>query len=183
MSSYSGKCDIYDCYIPNNSENDNHRIKNTDFYIDNVKTEINTVKQLAPYFPCLIGMSAWSGGELGHGTCHFSSKSYADSEEGAHLKYKLLKAKKAYRKVKRKKLELNTENVYAEWYHFKNDEDIDLEITRRVVENYDGADTRGLTTYMGRHYRYALYKTMVELGYTVDQAIAWVYEHKKTWED
>ncbi len=185
MSVYSGKCDVFDSFImiPNDEERTDYQIKNTKFIIDGVETEINTIKQLAPYFPCTIAMSSWSGGKTGSGTCWFSSESYANKEEAAHLKYKLLEAKKAYKKVKRKKLELTFENVYKEWYHFKSDEDIDTEITQRVIEDFEGADIRGLTSYMGRHYRKYLYQTLIELGYTVDQAIAWVYEHEKTWED
>lgn len=185
MSAYCGKCDVFDCYImiPQDDERTNYQIQNTEFYIDGVKTEINTVKELAPYFPCIIGLSSWGGGKTGHGVAYFSSTSYADEEEGARLKYKLLEAKKAYRKIKRKKQELTFENVYNAWYHFRDEDKIDEIITRRVIEDYDSADTRGLTTYMGRHYRYKLYQTMVELGYTADEAIAWVYEHKKTWED
>lgn len=185
MSVYCGKCDVFDWYvmIPQDDERTNYRIQNTKFFIDGVETEINTIKDLAPYFPCIVGLSTWSGGKTGHGTVHFSSVSYADEEERLRLKYRLLEAKKAYRKLKRKKQEITFENVYNGWYHFNDEDEIDKIITQRIIEDYDGADTRGITTSMGRHYRYELYQTMVELGYTVDEAIAWVYEHKKIWKD
>ena len=167
MSEYSGKCDVYDWF-----QDDEERIKSTKFYIDNEPKEINTIKDLVPYYPCIVGIGTNS-------TVWFSSVSYVDRNEAAHFKYKLLDAKKAYRKVKRKKQEPTVDNVYDNWYHSimndKKDNEIDREITRRVVEDYESADTRGLHSEHCNYYRKLLFDKMIDVGYTVEQAVDWVY--------
>lgn len=168
MSEYSGKCDVYDWF-----QDDEEKIKNTKIYINNELKKINTIKDLIPYYPYTVRIGT-------NNTVWFSSASYVDRNEAAHFKYKLLDAKKAYRKVKRKKnLELTINNVYNNWYHSimnnKKDNEIDREITRRVVEDYECADTRGLHSEYYNYYRKLLFNKMIEVGYTVEQAIDWVY--------
>lgn len=171
MSRFSGKCDLYDWFYDSDETKMIKNIKATTFVINDTEYYFGTIKEIVPYYSHLVIFAT-------NNRVVVSSESYIDMEESAHFKYKLSEAKGAYRKVKRKKLPITVDNVYNNWYHSYS-KDIDMEITKRVVNNYETADTRNLSLKVYRMYRRDLFNEMTKSGYSIEEAINWVYEKER----
>lgn len=195
MSIFCGKCDVRDMFYYETEEEMLESIKNTRFIIDDVETEINSIKELVPYYPCVLGIATYNGETKG-GTCMFSSKSYADKESNEIIQSRYENALRSFKRLKRKKMDITAQNIYDGYYHFgskyknvdgelvldkETKDEIDWEICKRIERDGEYAITNDLCTNMSSIYRYYLYEEMIRVGYTEKEAIMWVYEHKKTW--
>jgi len=163
MSIYSGKCDLAD-----HIEINNDRYLKYDYYVGKnaiIPLRVNSLKDLVPYYPYLISMSGWRDN---HGIVILSSDSFVDEEERDHLTWMLDRMKKAYRAAKRKKIEfVNPDPV------FTNSE----EIFKRVKESGENATIDGIHTHFANMCRDALIKEMINVGYSADESVRWVWKN------
>ncbi len=152
MSIYSNKCDLYDHFwISNKTEEDVEKeIARTDFYIHSHpndsrihRLDIHSIKDVAPYYPYLIAIGAWS--KEGRATIVLSSTSFVDSEEAEFIGWDLRDALAEYKRCKRKKVAFDPDAYVAalkdkSWGYRENTE----EIARRVARDGLKANINGL---------------------------------------
>ena len=183
MSSFSGKCDIYDwfCMIPQHDHMDKEleeEIQRTDFYIyqggHNHRLDIHTLKDLVPYFAYTVVIGC--GCKEGRQTIVMSSMSQPDHEEAERLTSGLNDAKREYRSCKRKKIPFNPKawaNKYS-WWGKKTEYQ---EIGKRVAEFGEKANIDGIhIDFFDKYDRRNLALEMSRFGYEDDYIDRWVYQ-------
>lgn len=176
MSIFSGKCDVWDTFIEIQRLNDKSDWSKVRICQKDEELKINSVKDLLPYAAHLVGFGSWHDGEC---FARISEDSFVDREEKEHLAQALKHFKNEYRKCKRKKQEFIPEDA-AERYSIVNMSYM-LELAQRVKEHPCVANTDGLHTPFAEMCRKELRDTMIEFGYTKEQANKWVFEGVKTW--
>lgn len=102
MSKFTGKSDFADwCEMHNNPQ---EIVDHADVYMGDAKIEINSTKDLIPYYTHLIGSMACSNGEQ---TICLSSSSFITNEERDFMGWRIITAINAARKAKKDKAEFN----------------------------------------------------------------------------
>ena len=172
MSQFSGKCDVYDSLIAIHEYTDDE-LKNIKFYIGESLTPlvINSRKDLIPYYPHLIGMSAHDN-VARIATIHITEKSFVDIEEQERLNMYFKDIMREYNKCKRKKIDFDVEETVAKIAWITN-KDIVREIAYRVQKNGKKATYDDLHIPIHEYYRKQLVEEMLLNG--LDPK-AWGYE-------
>ena len=177
MSRYSGKCDLYDslCMLDDTIDFDKLKI-----YIDGniVPLDIKSQKDLAPYYPCIIGVSY--GNTEGDRVIHMNSKLFYNTQEEGILKWRVEWYCKLYNRIKRK--DKSKQIVVADLLSEFDDKEVVTELIQRVIDakgKVDRVDYKDVYLSMSEHYRAEHYKTMVELGWDRITAYKWVYGYKR----
>ena len=167
MSKYSGKYDVYDSF----SGYSNQQLRNTKFYIKDQQIAIRNQRELAPFYPFLVGIHC-SNKE--GGTVNLSSCSYVDAHEKEILTFYLNELKKQYRNLKRKNQEVTLDSLLTRvsW----NDNQYVRALAERVLEdgnnaNIDGIVMNGIIPV----YRQSLLDDMMAMGYPERVAYEWIY--------
>lgn len=106
MSKYSGKCDIYDSFSGYTDE----QLRKTRFCIGTQQIIIRNQRELAPFYPFLIGIHC---ADKNGGFVDMTPYSYVDAHEAEILTFYLDELKKSMRSLKRKKQEVTTEALLA----------------------------------------------------------------------
>lgn len=177
MSIYSGKCDVWDTFIDIDKMNDESDWSKVRIYHKGEALKIKSVKDLLPYASHLISFGSWHDGEC---YTRITDVSYIDRSEKESLDRALKYFKSEYRKCRRKKQEFIPENAEKKYSGFFRESYL-LELAQRVKEHPCVANTDGLHTPFHEMQRKELRDTMIEFGYTKEQADKWVFEGIKTW--
>lgn len=167
MSSYSGKCDVYDSLVMIHNYTDEELANNVKIYQgygDKEKLlDIKCRKDLIPYYAHLISSSAQNNVDrTAH--IHITSESFVDSEEHESLEFKMKRVLTVYNRCKRKKIDFVVDDVVEElaWKGF--DDHIYREIATRVQSNGKKANLDGIHMRMHEYYRKELVKEMINNG-------------------
>lgn len=189
MSRFCGKCDVYDVLVAIMELNDDsdwskiHIYKyiedlDEDGFYKREKLDINSIKDLVPYFPFL----EYSGGQHDDAySCTIGVHSFIYTEEREHLSWILKKAQKEYRKCKRNKEEFIVNEVAKKITYLGTPDENTIEICKRVKEHPYSVKLDGLHTSLHNYFRNELMEEMIKYGYTKEQAYEWCYNNKKTW--
>lgn len=174
MSIYTGKCDVFDTFVMIYEITD---FSNVHIYAANndlIPLQINSQKDLIPYYPYLIVcMSSSKEGEI---NANLSDRSYIDIDEEERLKWRLDQLKKYYRRCKRNKEKFDDKKalqLICPWDN--NEKNYGIELVKRV--KFDG----NKATYNGIHIpsldvsRKKLFDDMVDSGYDELKAWAWCF--------
>ena len=181
MSQYSGKCDICDHFYMRDYDEAalEKEIKNTDFYIHTPngrkhKLEINTIKDLIPYYPYLMSVGAFDK-STGHSYIEMSSRSFVDREEEEFLSWSLREALAEYKRCKRKKIPFDVQ-AYLDKIPKSFVREYDKEIAERVAKDGLKATTKGIfITSKDKWYRNPLARKMSEVGYDDNYINEFIY--------
>ena len=178
MSRFSGKCDLYDTIEMIHCDSEEavqEFIDNAEFYIwigsRRHRLNITNRKELALYYPYIISMSACSNG---YHNITLSGDCFIDREERERLEISLGYILKDYRRYKRKKLKFTYDNYIGE-YKYSYMPEYKKELIRRVEKDGEKASIDGVYSLMHEYYRKEWYDTLVELGWTEEEAFRWVY--------
>lgn len=182
MSKYSGKCDIYDHFYNRTDE----YIKNSNFYIHingrDHKLNINNHYDLMPYYPFLVSSGGFSNNDDEGCSVFISSDSYVDREEREFLENDLKNIIKYYNRYKRKKQEVNIEEI-REKISWMGNSKITEELLNRVIKDGAKANIDGLHRSLHEYYRIELYEDMVKAGYSEKYAYRWVFKEYMYFDD
>lgn len=175
MSVFSGKCDVYDHFAM--GDNPEEEIKNTNIYIwgnDNRRhlLRVDTIKDLAKYYPYLIACGTWADGK---GIIELSSRSFIDREEEEHISWQIKDVLKYWRKCKRNKIPFDEEECYRTVNYWRDNDAALKEIISRVAKDGDKATFKGIHKPMWEHYRKAWFEELVSLGYGEFEAFCWCF--------
>lgn len=173
ISVYSGKCDCFDVLIMIREVTDFTKVKIYANINDLIPLRIDCKKDLIPYYPYLEVMG--TGDKDGNVCIWLSQRSFVDIEEEESLTWKLNTVLRYWRKCKRKHEPFDKEEALKLISYFEDDAGYRKEIVDRVAEHGKKATIDGLHTPMHDQYREELYKTMVEAGYTDDEAYRWCF--------
>ena len=167
MSSYSGKCDVFDSLVMISKYTDEELANNVKIYQgygeDEKLLDIKCQKDLIPYYAHLVSSSVHCGLDR-TASIHITSESFVDREERESLEFKLKRVITAYNRCKRKKIDFVIDDVVEElaWKGF--DDDIYREIAARVKANGKKAGIDGIHMRMHEHYRKELVNEMTKHG-------------------
>lgn len=179
MSKYSGKCDFADSV----------EIWGTDFVLNSdifykdlpVPLKIDSEKDLVPFYPFIVSTASVGKNS---GMVVLSERSFVDVEEAEILGWYKSEMVKAKRRCARKKLKFVPEDE-ASKFLFVSDEvrhNILPELARRVDKDRENASLEGLRLPLSEHYRGELFKEMIRVGYSRQQAIWWIWKDR-VWEE
>ena len=181
MSIFSGKCDFFDsfCMIAGEGNEDliKKNLKKTTIYIigdgnREHKIRCDTIKDIAMYYPYIPAIS--------HGNKEFGyvyvlgSRPYIDRCEDESKQLRINPVMRYWRKCKRKKIPYTAEECIKD-IAWKNDE-ILIEVAKRVEKDGDKADFRDIHTWMCEYYRREWFKELVRVGYAERQAYDWAFD-------
>lgn len=173
MSKYSGKCDIYDSFSGYTDE----QLRKTRFCIGTQQIIIRNQRELAPFYPFLIGIHC---ADKNGGFVDMTPYSYVDAHEAEILTFYLDELKKSMRSLKRKKQEVTTEALLAKvsW----NNNSYVRTLAERVAEHGNKATIEGISMDgIMPIYREELFKDMISMGYAEGAARNWVYDKGNSW--
>ena len=90
MSNFSGSCDVYDSFVMIHNYTDEELKNNVKVYIgrDNRLLELNSIKDLIPYYPHLISSACYNNTERA-AHIHITVNSSVEYEEERSLKLNL----------------------------------------------------------------------------------------------
>lgn len=192
MSMFSGKCDLADWLEIHSTDKDDESnrkklsfekienlIKKANFYIrssneDNKvhKIQINNLKEITPYYPYIICLSAHTKDV---DNIVLTNESYVDSEEREMLIWRLDQIKKVYRRCKRKKINFTLDETYKDAGGYFGNTKVIEELFKRVSENGDKATIDGLYLPFWDLMRQYLYDEMIAVGYDEVESIKWCF--------
>lgn len=173
ISRYSGKCDVYDVLVNINEVKDFSKIKIYARGNGLVPLRIDCQKDLIPYYPYLTSLQ--HGDKDGNICIWLRDKSYVDEEEEEVLTWKLKEVLRYWKKCKRKHEPFDKKKALELINFYNTDIDYLEEIVNRVEAFGKKATIDGLHIPTQDHYRKELYETMVEAGYTDDEAYRWCF--------
>lgn len=172
MSRYSGKCDFCDHIEIHGVDN----VLSSDIHIGRniVPLRFETEKDLIPYYPHLILITAWDN-TANKGRIVLSERSFVDREEEEILTYTLQYLLRYYNRCKRKHIQYDADeaikNSLGGWFkpeYYKV-------LAERVGRYGKKATIDGVHTPLHQHDRQLLYEEMIKNGYTPFSAYYWVY--------
>lgn len=174
MSKFCGKCDFFDHVDSCNEE----RLKNMKVYVNNTLVKTDTEKDRALYYPFLISIGGFGGGNE---VIYLTSRSHISIKEEDCIEFFFRKMATAYRRCKRKNTPFTYENATKKIAFLCNDgrfEEPLHEIYERVSKsrkvNIDGIHIKdGITAY----YRNEWLKELIRVGWQYDEAKKWIDEH------
>ena len=185
MSRFSSKCDLYDHFwMGNDTEDDvNAEIARTDFYMWNNgrrhKLAINNLKDLAPYYPFLIGVAC--GSKTGRNTVCIASESFVDEEEREFMGWELRDALREYNRCKRKKIPFDPDAYYEKYIKsWHREHNYTREIINRVAKFGKKANLDGLhSAVKDKWERTDLARELSRFGYDDYFINMWVFGYRK----
>lgn len=186
MSKYCGKCDFYDSlaiwgvvdggkFTPEAPE----LLRRWHVSVSGKPLDIKSPKDVVPYFPFIVGSGGFSKESC---TVNLSAESYNDEHAKEHfsaVKEWMLRARK---KAERKGRDVTVAVLatLSPWHTV--DDDPDRKLALRVISHGSKATYDDLVPLFCRFWRDELVETMVENGYTREQAEEWSYHARKTWQ-
>lgn len=172
MSRFSGKCDFCDHIDIHGADS----VLSSDIYIGRniIPLRFQTEKDLIPYYPHLITVSAYNKESNRSHIC-LSEDSFVDREEEEILTYTLQHLLRYYNRCKRKHIQYDVDeaikNNLGGWFkpeYYKV-------LAERVGRLGKKATIEGIHTDLHQHDRQLLYEEMVKNGYSPWTAWYWVY--------
>ncbi len=173
ISRYSGKCDVYDALVDIHENKDFNKVKIYARGNGLIPLRIDCQKDLIPYYPYLASLQ--HGDKDGNICIWLREKSYVDEEEEEILTWKLKEVLRYWKKCKRKHEPFDKKKALELINFYNTDVDYLEEIVNRVEAFGKKAMIDGIHIPSYDHYREELYKTMVEAGYTDDEAYRWCF--------
>ena len=176
MSEFSSKCDLYDIF--GNADDD--FLQKSRFYIRSSDgrshlLEIKNQKDLAKYYPYIVGCSSYNKEHGAH--VEICSRSFIDTEEEDFIIWFRRDLIKYYKKCKRNKIkyEVNEALKEATWCRDGKYNKWEIELATRVGNYGEKASIEGLHRPVHDYFRKEWYNKLVELGYSENEANIWVY--------
>ena len=164
MSTYSGKCDVYDDLIMIHKYTDEELANNVKIYQRSAEGEkqlkITCRKDLIPYYGHIVSSACYNNAER-KSIIYITAESHVDREERDMLERKLKNILTVYNRCKRKKIEFDASSAAKEFAWVGFDDDIYLELANRVKANGKKANVDGLHMKMAEHYRKNLVQVML----------------------
>lgn len=172
MSKFSGKCDFYDHIEIFGVDN----TLSSDIYIGRniIPFRFETEKDLIPYYPYLIAMSAWDN-ETKKGMIILSEESFVDREEKEHLTYSLNHLLRYYNKCKRNHIPYDPDEAVSAVWGDSYGTAHDKVLAERVLQYGKKATIDGVHTKYHQYLRDGLYQEMIDNGYNPFKTWYWVY--------
>lgn len=165
MSKYSGQCDVYDVLVMIREYTDEELKNNVKVYVGDSETplELNTQKDLIPYYPHLISCSSYDGQSKKY-IAHITKKSSVDYEEENYLNSVLQMLLLNYNRCKRKKIAFDMDAAIERSCLFYKDDPGIKELVKRVRDNGKKASIEGIHLPSYDYFRKKLVWTMIENG-------------------
>jgi len=184
MSEYTGKepCVYSEFHMfADKNKSIEELLKNTKIYIKNEILEINTERELVPYYANMCGIVCGTKEDGVIKTCiHITSVPYFLSQDWERTEEIYKDIQRLWKQCKRKKIPFTLEYIKKHiWY----DEQPCIEPMFNEIKEHPYAKlVRGKyhSTWM-QMYRDRLVETMQEFGYTDEQINEWVWNGKRTW--
>lgn len=180
MSQFCGKCDFYDGFVAIRCDDDEEKLKEElkklRLYVRGkdgrshlVKSD--TIKDIAKYYPYLVGMSI--GSKNGENVMYLSSSSFIDQEEREHLSWYINDVMKYWRKCKRTKIPFTAEECLKKFHYLYTDA-LSI-IIDRIVKDGDKAEFDDIHLPLHEYYRQRWFEELVRVGWTEREAYDWAF--------